>query len=222
MKRYELTLNGISPLLMHQDNLSFGEKIRAWQLDPANKEHQVKGDDRSPAWTWCSYVYHDTKTFGIPADNLMTCFREGGTKVSTGKGKETYKKQTQSGIIIDQQQFDLQVNGHTIPVAPFNKLIGNMTFLDHVELAEAHDFELFVKRARVNKAKHVRVRPLFRDWTATGSITIVDEELSGLTRPLLERILAQCGSMCGICDWRTSSPNSSGSFGKFEYSLKKL
>ena len=114
MKRYQVTITGDTPLLMHSDNLAFGEKIIAWRKEPANKELSQAGDDRSPAWTWISYLYHDGKEIGIPSDNLMTVLREGGAKVLS-KGKESYKKQTQSGIMIDQQQFRLLIKGNVIP-----------------------------------------------------------------------------------------------------------
>ena len=215
MKQYKLTINGLSPMLMHQDNLAYAEKIRGWQKDPINKELSVSGDDRSPAWVWVGYAYHDGAVFGMPADNMMTLFREGGAKVLTGKGKETFKKQTQAGIVLDQQQMTLFTGGKTVPVQPFRDLIGETDFLKHLEAAEAHGFELLVKRARVGQAKHVRVRPLFRDWRLEGSFTVLDEETSGLTQHVLETILAQAGALCGLGDWRPSSPKSSGTFGRF-------
>ena len=92
MQQYQITLNGLTPLLMHNDNLAFTEKVNAWRKDPANKELSVSGDDRTPPWTWIGYLYHDGKNLGVAADNLMTMLREGGAKVLTGKGKETYKE----------------------------------------------------------------------------------------------------------------------------------
>jgi hypothetical protein len=221
MQRYELKLVGLNPLLMHRDNIAFAEKLEAWRKDPANRELSTRGDDRSPAWTWLAYVYHDTKHLGIDADNLMTMFREGGAKV-IAKGAETYKKKTQSGIMLDQQQFDLYVKGKRVEVAPLNALIGVTDFVRHLETAEQVGFELLVKRAKVGQAKHVRVRPMFRDWAAVGSFTVIDEELSGLTEPILRTILAQAGALCGLCDWRPSSPKSSGTFGTFQAELAKV
>jgi hypothetical protein len=214
MKRYEVTLEGLTPLLMHNDNLAFGEKVEAWQKDPANKEFQERGDDRSPAWRWLGYVYHDKKVFGLPSDNLMTMLREGGAKV-INKGKETYKKQTQAGIMIDQQQWPILIGDKTVPVEPFFDLIGGNDFNAQLELAEKYGFELLVKRAKVGQAKHVRVRPMFRRWKAVGSLTVIDEELSGLVAPVLDTILAQAGALVGLGDWRPASPKSSGTFGKF-------
>lgn len=219
-KRYNVTLTGLTPLLMHNDNLAFAEKLTAWRKDPANKEHGVSGDDRSPPWTWVGYCYHDGRNLGVSSDNIMTMLREGGAKI-INKGKETYKKQTQSGIMIDAQQFDLWVSGETVPKDPIAALVGEMDFSKHIELAESMGFELLVKRAKINKAKHIRVRPLFRDWILTGSITVLDEELTGLTAETIKRILNQAGALCGLCDWRPSSP-SSGTFGKFSPEIEEI
>lgn len=219
MKQYEVTLEGLSPLLMHADNLVHTEKLTAWRKDPANKAHNVKGDDRSPAWSWLAYAYHDGRNFNLPSDNLMTCLREAGAKVPTGKGTETFKKQTQSGIMVDGQGFQLLAGDQEVPVGPFNALVGETEFIHHIEAAEAHGFELLVKRAKVGASKHVRVRPMFRHWTARGTVTVLDEAISGLTLPVLQNIFRQAGALVGIGDWRPSSPASPGRFGTFSPSV---
>lgn len=215
MQQYNVTLTGLTPLLMHADNISWSEKIKAWRDDPANKTHSVKGDDRSPAWSWLGYAYHNGKVMGLPGDNIMTMLREGGSRVSTGKGTETFKKQTQAGIMVDGEQFDLYVGEQTVQIAQFNSLIGNHEFVQHIEAVEKAGFELLVKRAKVGSSKHVRVRPMFRTWEARGSITVLDAETSGLTKDALTLILKQAGALVGVGDWRPSSPKSSGTFGKF-------
>ena len=221
MDRYQIRLDGLTPLLMHSDNLAFKEKISAWQRDPANKAASVSGDDRSPAWTWIGCMYHDGIHIGMASDNIMTMLREGGAKVLTGKGKETYKKQSQSGIMLDQQQFDLYIDNSQIPIADIKTLIGNTDFNAHLEATEALGFELMVKRAKIGRAKHIRVRPMFRKWILSGSLTVLDVELTGLTEQVLTTILNQAGALCGLGDWRPSS-GSSGSFGKFSPSIEKI
>jgi len=221
MNQYRVTLSALSPLIMHADNLAFCEKVKAWQKDPANKELSVAGDDRSPAWTWIGSVYHDGRVVGIPSDNLMTMLREGGAKV-VNRGKETYKKQTQAGLMIDAPQWDLRVAGNTIDYTQIKEQIGENDFAAHLDLAESLGFELLVKRARINAAKHVRVRPLFRDWTAIGSLTVFDEEVSGLTKPVIQKILDVAGSLVGLGDWRPTSPKSSGTFGRFQATVEEM
>ena len=220
MKQYKVTIEGLSPLLMHSDNLAMAEKLAAWRKDPANKAQSTKGDDRSPAWTWLSYAYHDGRNFNLPSDNLMTCLREAGAKVSTGKGTETFKKHTQSGLMVDGQGFALYARGATVPIEPFKSLDGEQDFLKHTELVESYNFELMVKRAKVGQSKHIRVRPMFRSWSAEGTITVLDETISGLTEPVLQTILKQAGSLIGVGDWRPSSPKSPGPFGTFSATIE--
>lgn len=220
MKQYAITLEGLTPLLMHNDNIAFTEKVKAWSQDPANKSNTVAGDDRTPAWSWIGYTYHDGHKLGMPSDNLMTMLREGGAKVPK-RGKETFKKHTQSGISLDQQQFDLYVDGALVPVEPIEALIGESDFVTHISEVEKLGFELNVKRAAVGKSKHVRVRPMFRRWALQGSLTVIDEEMSGLTQPLLESVLRMSGAMCGLGDWRPSSPGS-GTFGRFQPTVELI
>lgn len=224
MVRYEIELTGTTPLICHADNLAFSEKIRAWQKAPENKELSQAGDDRSPAWTWIGYTYHDDKYLTMSADNLATCIREGGAKVPTGnkKGDKSYKKLSQSGIVLDMPEYELTVGGKQIPLEPIRALIGNNDFFEHMEVAEELGFELFVKRAKVMMSKHVRVRPLFRDWVVRGTITILDEEVFGLTQDIVQMIFNQAGMFCGLGDWRPGSPKSPGFYGKFTTKLQKI
>jgi len=212
-KQYAVTMTGETPLLMHQDNIVFGERVKAWAKDPANKGASTAGDDRTPAWTWIGYAYHDGQRLCMPSDNLMTMLREGGAKVPK-KGKQTYKKDTQSGILLDDQAFALEVDGKEIPLSAIEPLLKESSFLKHVETAESLGFELLVKRARIGRAKHVRVRPMFRRWTLRGRLTVLDEEMSGITEDVLQQIFDYAGALCGLGDWRPSS-GSSGTFGRF-------
>jgi hypothetical protein len=123
-------------------------------------------------------------------------------------------KAIQSGMMVDHTQLGFTVAGREIGVDWINSLIGKIDFAEHEEAVAEHDFELLVKRAKIGQSKHVRVRPLFRDWAATCSITVFDEQISGLTKSVLEMIFRQAGALCGLCDWRPSSPKP-GSFGKF-------
>lgn len=219
MKRYNVILTGETPLLMHQDNLAWAEVMNKWRLDPANKQHSVAGDDRSPAWRWIGNLYIEGGKVVLPSDNLMTVLREGGKKVQTGKGTESFKSHTQSGIIVDQSSWAVLVNGKEAPYAPIKALIGEPDFEHHLEVVEAMGFELLVKRAKIGNAKHVRVRPRFDNWTVQGTLTVLSEII---TMPILESILQIGGAYCGLCDWRPSSPKSPGPFGKFKAEVKEI
>lgn len=222
MKRYAITLKGLTPLIMHRDNLEFSEMISEWTKDPANKENNKAGDDRCPPWSWIGYLYHDGERVAMDSDNVMTMIREGGAKIRTGKRQETYKRGASSGILVDNPYCEFTNSGKDIPVAPIESLIGNLSFTDHFKTTKDLGFSLLVKRAKINRAKHVRVRPIFRDWKIGYTITVLDENISGITKGVVELIHAQAGALIGIGDWRPGSPMSPGSFGKFEAEVKAI
>ena len=221
LTKYQVTLNGKTPLLLHNDNRVFAENASAWQKAAENRNISVAGDDRSPAWLWIGYTYHDESWLGINSDNLMTMLREGGAKVKL-KGKETYKKLTQSAIIIDDFLWPIEAHGKMVSWPEFAQLEDNLNFADHLQFARDHGFELFVKPAKVGQNKHVRVRPRFDDWSLSGTISVLDEEITGLTQVVLEEILRAAGLFCGLCDWRPSSPRASGRFGTFTTEIERL
>jgi len=212
-RRYTVEIKGLSPLLLHHDNLDWAEAMKKWGADPANKKGSVAGDDRSPAWRWFGNLYVEGGKIVMPADNLMTMFREGGAKCPTGKGQATFKRQTQSGILVDQSAWPIVVNGNEIPAKPFQALIENPEFEQHQQAAIDHGFELFVKRAKIGQSKHVRVRPRFDDWALSGTITVMDDMITG---DVLQNILNFAGQYAGLGDWRASAPKSPGPFGRFE------
>ena len=214
MKTFNITLTGETPLLLHQDNVPWSDRLKRWQKDPENKANSVAGDDRSPAWTWIGSLYHDGKMVTISSDNIMTSIREGGAKCPTGKRTETYKRHTQSGLIVNETDWPIVLgDGRTVPYEPIKALLAEDDYEVHERVADELGFELFAKRARVGQSKHVRVRPRFNAWSASGTITLLDEEM--IDKTVLERILEQSGNRCGLGDWRPSAPRSPGSFGRF-------
>jgi hypothetical protein len=197
---------------MHRDNLEAAEHMKRWQMDPANKKKSVAGDDRSPGFRWIGNLYAEGGKVVLPSDNLMTMLREGGAKCPTGKGQATFKRQTQSGLVVDQIAWPIIVRGNEIPTAPFLAMADEEDFDLHCQKAVEHGFELFVKRAKIGQAKHVRVRPRFDNWSASGTITVFDP---AITKDVLGMILECAGFYAGIGDWRPSSPRSPGAYGKF-------
>jgi hypothetical protein len=211
-KKYNVTLMGETPLLLHHDNIGWADFLSKWQKDPANKKNSVAGDDRSPAFRWIGNLYVDAGLVCVPSDNLMTMLREGGAKCPTGKRGATFKRQTQSGLVVDQAAWSILVDGQSVPYAPFKALVEEEDFAVHEKAAEDHGFSLFVKRARVGQNKHIRVRPRFDDWALQGTITVLDENI---TREVLQNIITFAGMYAGLGDWRPSSPRSPGVFGRF-------
>ena len=219
MERYQIILEGETPLLMHRDNIQFSERVRAWQQE--NRSLSVAGDDRTPAWSWIGSLYDDGKYVGLNADNMMTMLREGGAKVPTGSKNETYKRQTQSGIVLEEICPPLLVNGKRLEMAPISALLDEDVFEAHVEAVREMGFDLLVKRAKVGTSKHIRVRPMFGKWAVITTLMVVDPKEYGITQEVLQKILNKAGSLCGLGDWRPSS-RTPGQFGRFKATVEPI
>lgn len=215
--RVSFVLRGTMPLLMHFDNIDGSDRVRAWQLDPANKNQSVAGDDRSPAWTWMTYLYHDGTKVAIPQDVVMASLKHGGARIVL-KGNKTYKELSQSSILMETEFLDFAFsNGRTLLVSDI-KHLEDEPFENHGKRCRELGFSLFTKRARVRSAKHVRVRPRFTDWTISGTCMILSKDLT------FERVkeIFQHAGQSGIGDWRPTSPMSPGPYGMYTAELTKL
>jgi hypothetical protein len=200
---------------MHADNVEAASTLGEWRTDKANKNKSVKGDDRSPAWTWQTYLYLDEEgNIAMPADNLMVAIRQAGTQIILKKQK-TFKEITQSGLLIPKDNLYFANAGRQISAAKFveNR---DADFADHKKMAAEAGFDLLVKRAKVGTAKHVRVRPIFRSWEVSGEIQMLADEI---TLERLQELFEIAGSV-GLCDWRPGC-KTPGSYGQFEAKVTK-
>lgn len=213
MQHYGFVLEGKTALLMHRDDVMAADAVAAWRRNPTNKRASVAGDDRSPAWSWISYLYHDPESGMIALDqqNIMTAIRSAATNVSLPKGRGSFKAISQYGLMIDQEYCEFLVKGKHVAMADVVAL-KDLPFADQFEAVKKLGFELSVKRARVGQAKHVRVRPMFRDWVVKGSLTVSED---ALTATVIGQIFEICGRQTGLGDWRPSSKESPGQHGTF-------
>lgn len=225
MRRYRVKLSGANGLIMHSNDLGWREKMEKWGADPENKRSSRPGDDRTPAWRWAGCLYHDSEWVGVPSDNLMTAIREGGAKVPVpGKRSLTYKKQSQSGIVVDQVLWPLVVNGKRISWPSVKELVAEaqQSPIEYSEMearAMALGIELFAKPCKVGQSSHVRVRPRFDRWTAEGSVTVHDDTI---TEAVLGLIWDAAGRYSGLGDWRPSAPKGPGPWGTFTTEIEVL
>ncbi len=216
IRQYEVTLTGVSPLIMHWDNIEWADKLTEWRKK--NKSKSCAGDDRYPAHTWKGYLYSDGENVAMPHDNLRTCLMKAGAMIGTGKRGATFKRRVPSGVLLDDEFYRLLVNGAELPISAIEKITSE-TFADHAEAAKKLGFVLFIKRAAVANSKHVRVRPLFRHWAVTGTVTVIDDTI---TDDVLKDIFEAAGMYVGIGDWRPGAPKSPGPYGRFEAKLRRI
>jgi len=217
MRTYRVELEGLTPLIMHWDNIEWADQMDEWRADPKNKKLSKAGDDRTPAWRWIGCVYHNGKEVCIPQDNVARCLMEGGAMVPVpgGRGNKTFKSQTQSGMKIDDFMTPLIVNGGSlVDWTEIESLMKESSFRAHTESVKKRGFRLFVKRARVGQSKHIRVRPLFEKWRLSLQVSVWDEQL---TKDVLESIFSFSGQYKGLCEWRPGG-RTPGPYGMFQVS----
>jgi hypothetical protein len=204
---------------MHRDNLEFKAAIEKWQRDPANRDKSVPGDDRSPAWGWIGSLYHDGAALALPTDCVMASCMGAGTEVKAPRGKKSMKAQTQSGMAFQDPFLAFTTNGARarVDMAPILRLQQEENFDLHLELARALGFDLDIRRARIGTSKHVRVRPMFSTWHASGALNVWDD---ALTADVLETIFYLAGDKYGLLEWRPSGRRP-GPFGRFRATVTK-
>lgn len=218
--RVQFELVGEMPLLMHWDNIDGCDLLKEWRQDPANKNQSVAGDDRSPAWTWHTYCYTDGANVVIPQDNVLASLLYGGMQVPPWwkTKKQNVKELTQSGIVAASEFFRFEYGkGKQLTVAQLDAM-RDMPFAKQAERCQDLGFRLFVKRAGVGQAKHVRVRPRFDTWKVTGELDVIADDF-----PIekLELVFHYAGRG-GLCDWRPSSPKRPGPYGMYRASVKAI
>jgi hypothetical protein len=196
---------------MHSDDVIEGDRLKEWRTSPRNKSVGVPGDDRSPAWTWQTYLHHDGKHVAAPQEWIMAALRYAGAKL-TLKGKTTFKSVSQSGLCITGDFLPLLVGGKQIPVKSIHAFADN-AFSEHVNKCRSLGFDLSIKRAKIGSSKHVRVRPRFDDWRIDGKV-VVDEP--AITKDVLIQMFDIAGRLSGLGDWRPSSPDKPGPYGTFK------
>lgn len=211
---YRFELTGDTPAIMHADNIELGDMLKEFRDHPDNKKSGVAGDDRSPAWSWQTYLYTDGEKVVVPQDNLMSCLRKAGAGL-TIKGSKTFKQVTQSGMAIPDDYCEFEGAKGPIYMEDIEQL-RPLSFREQSEQAKELGFRLFCKRAKVGTTKHVRVRPTFDQWKIAGKLVVFDDLLSF---SVLNQIFQIAGNSVGLFDWRPSSDKSPGPYGRFSAKL---
>lgn len=215
--RAAFELTGEMPLLMHWDNIEGSDELKAWRQAPENRNQSTPGDDRSPPWTWHTYCYTDGEHVVMPQDNIMSALMSGGAQVILKKQK-TFKELSQSAVLIATEHCEFTFGqGKQLSVAQLAAM-RDASFAKQADEVRRLGFRLFVKRAKIGNAKHVRVRPRFDSWQVRGELTVTSSDLPFET---LETIFGYAGR-AGLCDWRPSSPKRPGPYGMFTAKLTKL
>lgn len=228
-RRFDITLTGTMPLLMHWDNPESELSEDRLAYAAAHRGDHAKGDDRSPAWTWFYYVSFDAhpngkNEVGIPWEYIVRILGDAGAQMKGAKANSTLKREAVASVmpIVDEHLcYPLRLGSkkRTLTYEQLKPMVGVKEFRSHVEFARKNDFNLLVKRAAVGQSRHVRVRPQFPVWQVTIPVTLLaSTQLSGDSFGQLWKHAERLG----IGDWRPSAPKSPGIYGTFKAEIQEV
>ncbi|MFG6094324.1 hypothetical protein SPB21_03700 [Leptothoe sp. ISB3NOV94-8A] len=125
---------------------------------------------------WYASLYTNKKEkIIIPDFVLEAAFVAGARKSKLGK-------QAQAGLFVDGHAL-LNFDGDDLPIDELFK----------------RDQNRHCAAVRVQRARVMRTRSFFEDWTATIKLVYND---SMLNKPAVIRAIEDCGEQVGLCDWR--------------------
>jgi hypothetical protein len=144
----------------------------AGMLVPKSKKVKSSEHDPEEEAKLCLYL-NDDKKICVPAMAILSAMRKAATNLKKGgAGKKTLKDFVYSGLQIDTDMIVLTPQEYVV------------------------DIQMVV----VNRARIPRARPLFKNWSISFGITIVDEQTwdNGTVRQVLE----EAGKYQGLLDFR--------------------
>lgn len=120
-----------------------------------------------------SYLYKDGNgKICCPSIVLLSALKNSAVNFLVGgKGKKTYKNYIYSGVAIEQENIELISNG----------------------------WELDKKTVVVGRARIIRARPKFNEWSMKFTMAILSDVV---TPPILKTMLEHTGKYSGIMDFR--------------------
>jgi len=175
-KQSSFTIRGVSPLIVHNGQLA----------DPMNpivkdikrltgKRDKTEADQEEIArLEWYGGLYLHNFAPCIPGEVLEATFGSAAKKKRKGQ-------QVKAGLYCDGF-FPIEYNGPRVPD----------------ELWQQEDFRLTCG-VRVQRARVMRTRPIFRDWAVSFTVTFNDSLLNPAD---ITDLLAYAGENVGLCEWR--------------------
>lgn len=217
--RFELTSR--TAILFHADDIEENDRLKEWRDDPKNRPLFVPGDDRTPPWSWQTYLYFNPADgcLAIPQEVIMRCLGVAAAKV-TLKGMTTFKGLSQCGMYLDSEFVKFTTGGKQIKKSAIVGMEDN-PFKAQADKVMKLGGKLFLKRVKPpgSKSKHVRVRLRIDSWKVEGVIAVTEE---AITPEILQTIFGIAGKRAGLLDWRPSAPSNPGPFGQFTAQLTPL
>lgn len=190
--RVRVTIQGVSPLLLHSDRGANPLSDEAKALKTVSSKRKKTEEDHAAMMRieWAAGLYLEDGRVVVPVENVRASIRD-GAKLSK-MGKEISRK-----VFLDGEAIPLVYDGPKDPA----KLFEDARFRD-------------VRSVRVGQQRVMRTRPIFRGWSL--SFTAYWEP-DAFDVELFRQCLESAGKFIGLGDFR---PDKGGTYGRF--SVAKL
>ena len=195
LKKYELHLKSLSPLIMHSDK-------GCNPLNPITKKikeiSSIRGkkDEHYLAMARLEFeiglYYHEEVGIYIPSKCLAACFKTAAKKFKLGKASKA--------IYVDAP-LGAELSGYEKETP--------QTLWDKKDKKD-NQVHTFVESVVVNRARIMRTRPIFHTWEVKFSLYLNTEILSF---DQLKKIIETAGLEFGLCELRPGL--ATGSYGRF-------
>jgi hypothetical protein len=191
--RIKVTLEGVTPLMMHNERLANSEDQFTRQIKEITAKGKNQTDkDRADVskLEWYGGLYTDANgNLVIPAANIIKCFRDRAT--ATKEGKKIAAAITPTAL-----NFPLINGGPSNPDEIFKK----PEYIDK-------------RSVGIGRKRVTRTRPIFHRWSVVSEFELVDEVMNLSD---FERIAEGAGVSTGLGDARIIG------YGRFKAKVKKL
>ena len=225
MQSYKVSIVGKMPLLLHNDNIEWADELAAWRKNPEIKKSTTPGDDRTPGFTWMGSLYTHNGLLVMPSKNIDACLMKAAGQI-TRRGMKTYRSDIVSNLITDETQFPILLKGKPFKIESISSLAKERDFGEHKRRVAELDvnsgdgegmrtFSLHVVRGAIGTGKHVRVRPMLRNWSVEMVVNVTDHSLGSV----LPDVLKIAGRSIGLGDWRPGG-KTPGRYGTFEGTVR--
>lgn len=211
--RVNFECQGVSPILMHYDNIEGSDLLEKVRKAPENK-HYKRGDDRYPSWTYQVYLLSDGDRLAMPADYVFGNLRDGASKIPMGRNSN-YKRRFVGGVDMSQTFYFAMAGAGGRQVMLSELPAHDLPFAEHVELLRKVGVDLHMKRVPIGQSKHVRVRAMLKEWSFRGFFDVIDKDL--MDKPLITSFFTHGGKL-GLGDWRPGA-KSPGWYGQYKATL---
>ena len=185
MSTYNVTIEGIRPLIMHNGRLANPLDEHTKALKAAAHKRQKTDDDviELARLEFMGGLYYDAKEGPVlPADNINACMFEGARVRKLGKVFETCVE---------------VLPGSFGPDYTFGYKLNYKGPRDANALWETSSHRL-TKGVRIGQSKVMRTRPKFDKWACTFQIEVTDD---GPEKDVILEALTDAGRSKGIGDW---------------------